>query len=205
MTRDDALRQLLPFSFVDFVREFWPLVSPDPLIWGRHLDVLCDYLQRVVTGKVKNLLVNLPPRHSKSLVTSVLFPVWVWLRSPTERIITASYAKKLSTDHAHLSRQLLTSDRFRTLFPGIALSEEANRQDHYRNTAGGERLAVSVGSSTTGFNASFIIVDDLHAVQQAESEAERRAAVDYYRLALSSRAIPGQHVPRIVLGQRVHL
>lgn len=204
MTRDDALRLLLPASFTDFVQEFWPVASPDPLIWGRHLDTLCAHLQAVATGEVRNLLVNLPPRHSKSLVTTVLFPVWLWLRDQTHRIITASYSKKLSNEHALLSRRVLESAPFRRLFPQITLADDTNRQDHYKNGAGGERLAVSVGSSTTGFNATVIIVDDLHAVQDRESEAERRSALDFYRLALSSRAVPGRAVPRIVLGQRVH-
>lgn len=202
--RDTLLRLLLPNSFVDFVREFWTVVSPDPLVWGRHLDALCLHLQGVAEGRVHNLLINLPPRHSKSIVCTVLWPVWLWLRDPSERIISASYSKRLATEHSQLSRTLIESDPFRRLWPHLGLTDDTNAKDHYRTSAGGQRLAVSVGSSTTGFNASVILVDDLHSVADRESEAERRSATDYYRLTLSSRAIPGRRVPRVVVGQRVH-
>ena len=199
-----ARRFLFPHSFADFCRWAWPLVSPDPLVWGLHLDALCLHLQGVVEGKTDNLLVNLPPRHSKSIVCTVLWPVWLWLRNPSERIISASYSKRLATEHSALSKRLIESPEFRLLFPHLELMSDSNAKDMYRNSYGGQRLAVSVGSSTTGFDATALVVDDLHSVADRESEAERTAAVDYYRLTLSSRAVPGKRVPRVVVGQRVH-
>ena len=200
----DAQRLLFPHDFAAFCRWAWPLVSPDPLVWGRHLDALCLHLQGVAEGKTDNLLVNLPPRHSKSIVCTVLWPVWLWLRNPTERVISASYSKRLATEHSSQSRRLIESPDFKRLYPGLVLRDDSNAKDAYRNTEGGQRLAVSVGSSTTGFDATVLVIDDLHSVADRESEAEREAAVDYYRLTLSSRAVPGKRVPRVVVGQRVH-
>ena len=204
LTLAAAQRLLFPASFADFCRWAWDKVSPDPLVWGRHLDALCLHLQGVAEGKTDNLLVNLPPRHSKSIVCTVLWPVWLWLRDPSHRVISASYAKRLATEHSALSKRLIESGEFRTLFPHVELLHDSSAKDMYRNSAGGQRLAVSVGSSTTGFDATALIVDDLHSVADRESEAERTAAVDYYRLTLSSRAVPGRRVPRVVVGQRVH-
>lgn len=204
MDIQQASRVLFTNSFKAFVRWAWDVVSPDPLIWGKHLDALTEHLQAVGDGRIQNLLVNMPPRCSKSLTVVVLFPVWLWCRDASERIIHGSYSKKLSVEHAVLSRRLIESAKFKAVFGHVVLSDDSNAKDSYSNSEGGQRLSVSVGSATTGFNASVILCDDLHSVADKESEAERRAAVDYYRLTLSSRAIPGRKVPKVVLGHRIH-
>ncbi len=204
MDTSDTLKALLTASFAHFVRYFWRCVSLEKLVRGRHIDALCEHLQAVAEGKLTNLLINLPPRHTKSTVCTILFPVWLWLRDPTERILSASYGMKLSEELAYGAKKLVTSGRFAKLFPELALSDDTKSKTHFKLTAGGERLAVSVGAATTGFNATYVIGDDLHSISEKESEAERTAAINYLRTDLLSRPVLTRRVPIIVLGQRVH-
>jgi predicted phage terminase large subunit-like protein len=129
--------------------------------------------------------------------------VWYWTQEPSTRVIHGTYSKDLSVTHASLSRRLIESPTFQQTFPEIKLEVGSERKDHYKNTLGGARLSVSVHGATTGYDADLILADDLHSVQERESEAEAQHAVTFYSQTLSSRAVFGKRVPKIVLGQRV--
>src|SRR5271170_6611573 len=84
-------------SFAEFVRQAWPIVEPiTPLDWNWHLDVICEYLEAVAVGDITRLIINLPPRSGKSLLASVFWPAWLWAKSPSLRILCASYSASLA-------------------------------------------------------------------------------------------------------------
>ncbi len=192
-------------KFEFFVTHFWDQVSSDRFVSGYHIQALCEHLQAVAEGKIKKLMINLAIRHSKSIICSVLFPVWMWVRRPETRIITASYSKSLTTRDALRSRQLIDSPKFQELFGGtFKVSDEQNRQDYYTNNHRGHRLSVSIDSRTAGFDADLIVTDDLHDVRSRNSETERNAACDYFETALQSRLVRGGTEGVILAGHRVH-
>ncbi len=196
-------KQLYYSSFKSFIKKFWPLVSNYGLVWNWHLDALIEHLEAVAKGKITNLLINICPRSGKSIITSILFPVWLWVRNSKEQIITASYGKSLSTEFSRLSRKLIESEEFKKYFV-INLLEDTNRKDAYSNTDGGKRMAVSPGSATTGIDGSVLIIDDLNSIAERESEVERDAVIDYYRNSLCSRAVTVAKTKIVIIQQRVH-
>src|SRR5690242_12764029 len=92
-------KSLAADSFAQFVRQAWPLVEPmTPLSWNWHHDALCEYLEAVIGGDVRRLVINVPPRSGKSLFVSILFPAYLWVRQPSARLVFASYSAALSID-----------------------------------------------------------------------------------------------------------
>jgi predicted phage terminase large subunit-like protein len=204
MTLHEIDRLLATTRFRHFAELCWPAVSPDRFIPGYHLDAICDHLQAVAEGKIHRLAINVGVRHSKSLLCSVLFPAWLWCRTPASRIITASYSQLLTVRDAIRSRDLLESDLYRTYFPAVQFSDDGNRKDFYANTQKGHRLSVSVTSRTAGFDADVIVADDIHDFSTRGSEAERSKASDYFLTGLMSRFVDKSQERAVLAGHRVH-
>lgn len=196
-------------SFRLFVRDAWEHADPAPLVWGWHLEALCDHLQWVSEGKIRRLLINIPPGHAKSMIVSVLWPAWVWARDPKWSAIFASYELGLVTRDAVRSRDLLDSDWYRSLFrnPSDARSwewnDDQNAKKLYKNTAGGGRQAVSVGSGT-GYRAETLVVDDPLSADQANSDVERENANRWFFETMSTRFNDLETATRVVIMQRLH-
>lgn len=191
-------------SFRAFVEAAWPIVEPGvEFVGGIHIDALCEHLQACYERKILRLLINVPPRTGKSTITTVLFPAWVWANNPAEKFLTGSYALQLATRDAVRTRRVLESEWYRERWPGVELAEDQNQKTSYENTQTGTRTVVAVGSATTGLGGTFLICDDPHNVQQAESALVREAAVTWFREAWSTRANTPTTV-RIVIMQRVH-
>jgi predicted phage terminase large subunit-like protein len=204
LSREQIDAVLCANNFRRFVERFWHLVSSDPFVPGYHLDAICDHLQAVAEGRVKRLAVNVAIRHSKSLLCSVMFPVWLWTRDPSTRIITASYSKDLTVRDAIRSRAMIEHDEFKKHFGHFALQEDVNRRDFYSNDKGGHRLSVSIGSRTSGFDADIVVADDLHDFATRTSDAERASAIDYFETALCSRLVYTGREAVVIAGHRVH-
>lgn len=180
----EALRN----SFRSFVREGWRHVEPAPLKWNWHMDALCDHYTYMTIGDIRFLMINVPPRTSKSLIGSVFWPVFDWLHCPTRQFLTGSYALQLSTRDCLRSRRLIDSPWFQERWGhewGFAFDEKLKRQ--YSNDKGGRRIALAVDSATTGEGGDFINVDDPHNATEVESEAIRLGTHDWWDNAMSSR------------------
>src|SRR5271170_3138133 len=127
-------KSLAQDSFAQFVRQAWHIVEPaTELVWNWHLDALCEYLEAVADGDVTRLIVNLPPRSGKSLLASVLWPAWVWIKQPAERWLFASYAARLSEKHSIDRRAVITSPWYRERWP-VQLTEDQNQKTEFVNT-----------------------------------------------------------------------
>lgn len=166
------LEALIKFARADlmcFAELVFPVLHPGKhLAYADYLDVLAAVLMRVEEGRYKNVLINLPPRHMKSMMVSIIYVAWRLGRDPTTKFITISYGDDLAHDLSAKARTLMKSELYRSIFPETILDKQA--VDYVRTTKGGCRYVTSVGSDITGFGADVIIVDDPMQPDDAASE-----------------------------------
>lgn len=192
-------------DFEYFVKKAWPHCDPAELIWGWHMSAICKHLQAVADGKVKNLLINVPPGHAKSMLVSILFPAWMWTRNPAWQSIQSSYGTRLSNDHNNRSRNLLYSEWYQRLFmQGWKLSEDQNNKSKFANTKGGARMAVSIGASATGLRGNTLIIDDPLAAGDANSKLELEKVIEWYTGTMTTRFNDKKKGSTIIIMQRLH-
>lgn len=196
--------QRLKLSLHDFTAHFWQVISPGTEFEDNwHIHVICTHLEAVYRGDIKNLIINVPPGTSKSTLVSVMFPAWVWANDASKRFFGASYSEPLSIRDAMLCRDIIQSDDYRKFFPHVEVKRTDNQKTKYGLTAGGWRMATSVGGRGTGEHPHFKIVDDPHNVKQSESDVQRQEALDWYAGTLSSRGLI-LNAATIVIMQRLH-
>lgn len=190
-------------SLKDFVVHFWPYVERHKFLDNWHLDVITDHLANAF--QIKNLIINLPPRCCKSLITGVFWPAWLWLHQPETKFLFASYGLDLAEDTSEKCRQLIGSPLFAKLFSNYyKLSTETNTKLKYDTNKGGRRHAISTCGGTTGFGADALIIDDAHNAKKAESELERENVIRWFTQAFYNRLDDARNGCRVVIGQRVH-
>lgn len=159
-------------DFWCFVELMFPALHPaEPLNFAPYLEYIASALMRVEDGKYRRLLINLPPRHMKSVLTSVLYPAWRLGRNPAAKFICISYSDDLAHDLSNLSRKAMLSPLFGKIFPGSCLDK--TRVDYIRTPQGGYRYSTAVGSHVTGFGADEIIIDDPIQPEDATSESAK--------------------------------
>lgn len=198
-------------SLYDFLMSGWQYIDPSPFTPGWVIEAVAEHLQAVCDGEIRRLLVNIPPRCSKSSLTSVAFPAWVWAqrqRSPTSgpgvQFLHASYAQSLSLRDSVKCRRLIESPWYQRLWGDrFTLTGDQNTKTRFDNTLGGSRLSTSVGSALTGEGGSIIVVDDPNAAQEAFSEATIEATIEWWDGALSTRLNDPKTGAFIVIQQRL--
>lgn len=187
-----------------FVRRAWALVDPKPFVAAWHIDAICEHLMYVVLGDIRNLMINIPPRMTKSSLVSAAFPAWVWTDHPEVQFLTASYAADLAKNDAAKHRAIVESMWYQERYPHVIMKPGEERQDRFGNTRGGYRQIVSVGSKTTGMGGDIKILDDPHNATEVESDAKRKAAIKWHDDAWRSRNNDPNKVRNIYVGQRTH-
>ena len=198
-------------SLYEFMVAAWKYVDPNPFVHGWPLEAVAEHLQAVCDGDIRRLIINIPPRCSKSSMTSVAFPAWVWAQrhdSPTSgpgvQFLTASFAQQLSLRDSVKTRRLLDSPWYQSLWgERFALTSDQNTKGRFDNNKGGTRLSTSVGSALTGEGGNCIIVDDPNAAQEAFSEATIQTTIDWWDSALSTRINDAKRGAFIVIQQRL--
>jgi predicted phage terminase large subunit-like protein len=168
-----------------------------------HIEVLAAKLEDVRHGRCKRLIVNVPPRHLKSLAISIAFPAWVLGHDPAKQILSVTYAQDLSDNLARRSRTLMTSAFYEALFDG-RISKGREAVSDFETTSGGYRLSTSVGGVLTGRGADLIIIDDPLKADDALSESRRRSVNDWYDNTLRSRLNNQEKGAIIIVMQRLH-
>ena len=196
-------RRALKRSLTAFVRAAWDVVEPSKdFVDNWHIHVLCDQLQQVTDGKIKRLLVNVPPGTMKSLLVSVFWPAWEWARNPELRFLTASYSTHLTIRDNLKMRSIVESEWYQELF-GIKLDPDQNAKVQFKNLKGGWRVASSVGGAATGEHPDRIIIDDPITADQARSEVERLAVKNWFDQTVSTRGVT-RDTAIVVVMQRLH-
>lgn len=193
-------------SYAEFVRQAWPLVEPaNPLRWSFYVDAIADHLSAVYRREIRKLGINLPPRHGKSTLVTILWPAWVWTHSPQWRWLCGSYSATLSEEHSLKCRRLIQSAWYQENFARRwQLSEDQNTRDFYSNTASGHRIATGVGGAATGLGATGIILDDPLKAADAYSDAERARAKRWIDETMSTRYDDPATGVMVAIGQRLH-
>lgn len=191
-------------SLYEFARRAWEHIEPAALIDNWHIGAVCEHLQAVSAGQIRNLLITVPPGTSKSLLASVMWPAWEWTRRPEKRWFYASYDQRLSTRDSVRCRTLIRSRWYQSLFGGVyQITDGQDMKTYYETDAGGFRLATSVGGHGTGEHPHTVCVDDPHNVKEAESDVERRSTLDWWDLTMSTRGV-SLGVTRVIIMQRLH-
>lgn len=197
-----ARRQELLF-FVVKVFEFLHPGEP-PLAMNWYIQAICHTLMQVHQGEINRVVINVPPRHLKSITTSVAFVAWMLGRHPSMNIMVASYSQDLARHHSNLTRAVMESDWYKNDFPNTRISKRGSRALELETTAGGGRKAVTVGGSGTGFGADMIIIDDCMKGDEARSPVARETVRSWYENTLLSRLNNKATDPIVSIQQRLH-
>jgi len=150
--------------FMDFVHMAWPA-----FIGGRHHSIMAKAFERVASGELKRLIINMPPRHTKSEFASYLLPAWFLGRYPEKKIIQTAHTAELSVGFGRKVRNLVDSDYYKKIFPSIALRADSKAAGRWSTNKGGEYFAIGVGGAVTGKGADLLIIDDPHSEQEGQS------------------------------------
>src|SRR3984957_5528142 len=199
-------RELATRSFREFVRQAWPIIEPlTPFVSGWHIDAIIAHLEAVTRGQIRNLLINVPPRHMKSILVSVLWPAWEWILHPERRWLYSSYAATLSIRDSVKCRQLIESPWYQRFWGDrYALATDQNTKTRFDNNRSGYRIATSVGGAATGEGGDRIVCDDPHNAQDAESDSVRQATVEWFNVVMSTRVNDPRTAAKVVVMQRCH-
>src|SRR6266700_179710 len=169
-------------SLRTFAKSVWHIIEPTPFIDGMPIDAMVEHLEAVTRGSIRKLVINIPPRHTKSTLVSVIWPVWVWLQSPSERFLCASYSLDLSTRDNLRKRRIIADPWFQARFGKLfQLAGDQNVKRYFENTERGYQMALSVDGGTTGQGGSYLLLDDAHNADEAHSDVERQSALIWFR------------------------
>ena len=200
-----AIEKFANKDFKSFLIKSFQTLSPNTkFIDNWHVDLIIKYLEEVESGKIRRLIINIPPRSLKSTIISVAWPAWLLGLDPSRRIIVASYSQNLSLKHSLDSRLIVTSDWYKKLFPETRLRKGSNEKHKFMTTQNGFRFATSIDGTLTGEGADILIVDDPHTPLQAASKVERERALTWFDQTFSTRLNDKKKGKIIVVMQRLH-
>lgn len=196
-----------------FTRQAWEHLDPVEFVDGRHLAIQAEYLEAFIAGEIPRLLLNVPPGHMKSLSVSVLLNAWAWTKRQRAglRFMATSYRGELALRDASKTRDLIRSDWFQERWgtaigalrdTNLEIKRGADVKSRFQNEFGGYRYSTSV-SGIMGEGGDFVILDDPHNVEQAESDENRDDVVRRIRMALPTR-VRSINGGACVMMQRLH-
>lgn len=153
-----------------FLKQAWHVVeTTSPLMWSWHLDAMCEHLEAVTSGQIKNLCITIPPGCTKSILVSVMWPAWTWASNPGVRWLCAANESDLATRDSLSCRKVLQSDWYQSRFPNVQLVSDQNVKTWYQTKEGGHRLATTVSSNVTGKKGDILLCFPGDTMIQTES------------------------------------
>ena len=173
-------------NFLDYVKNIWP-----DFIGGEHHKIIAGKLEALRDGTIKRLIVNMPPRHTKSEFASYLFPSWMMGHNPKLKIIQTTHTAELAYRFGRKVRNLMNEQEFKDVFPGVELRADSQAAGRWETNHGGEYFAAGVGGSITGRGADLLIIDDPHSEQDAMSKTAMENAWEWYTSGPRQRLQPG--------------
>ena len=173
-------------SFLGFVKEVWP-----DFVQGYHHKIYAEKLDRVAKGELKRLIVNMPPRHTKSEFASHLFPAFFMGRHPKAKLIQTTHTGELSIRFGRKTKNLLESDEYAKVFPNVTLAADSKAAGRWESNHGGEYFAAGVGGAITGRGADLLVIDDPHSEQDALSPTVLDGHYEWYTSGPRQRLQPG--------------
>jgi predicted phage terminase large subunit-like protein len=159
---DALMREKCHKNFLEFVKAMWP-----GFIFGRHHSVMAKKFEEIASGKLKRLIINMPPRHTKSEFASYLLPAWFLGKYPNKKVIQCSNTAELAVGFGRKVRNLVDGETYAKIFPNVALRHDSKAAGRWATNAGGDYFAIGVGGTVTGKGADLLIIDDPHSEQEA--------------------------------------
>ena len=183
-------RELCQEKFIKFVERVWPT-----FISGAHHKRMAEAFERVANGTCKRLIINMPPRHTKSEFASYLLPAWFLGKFPHKKVIQASNTGELAVGFGRKVRNLVDSEVYNNIFPNLALQADSKAAGRWNTSKGGDYFAIGVGGTVTGKGADVLIIDDPHSEQEAAMAASNPEVYDkvyeWYTSGPRQRLQPG--------------
>ena len=177
-------------SFMAFVKKVWP-----SFIEGSHHKRMAKAFERVASGECKRLIINMPPRHTKSEFASYLLPAWFLGNFPEKKVIQTSHTAELAVGFGRKVRNLVDQDVYTEIFPGVGLQQDSKAAGRWNTNKGGDYFAIGVGGAVTGKGADILIIDDPHSEQEAAMAASNPEVYDkvyeWYTSGPRQRLQPG--------------
>jgi len=170
---DALVREKGQTSFMAFVKTMWPA-----FIHGRHHAVMAKKFEDIASGKLKRLIINMPPRHTKSEFASYLLPAWFLGRFPGKKIIQCSNTAELAVGFGRKVRNLVDGEVYSKIFPNVSLRHDSKAAGRWSTNQNGEYFAIGVGGTVTGKGADLLIIDDPHSEQEAALAANDPSIYD---------------------------
>jgi predicted phage terminase large subunit-like protein len=199
------VQALLRQDFPSFVAKAFATIDPGTVYRDNwHIRHIGHKLRQVERGECRRLVINIPPRHLKSICVTVAYSAWVLGHDPSRKVMCVSYSRELTRKHAMDFRTIIEAPWYRELFPAFRIQPGGRRDTEIITTARGGRFASSVGGSVLGRGADLIIVDDPIKGQDAFSEAERRRVKEFYDNVLYTRLNDKTRGAIIIVMQRLH-
>ena len=188
-------------DFLTFVRLVAPSLVPG-FQMGNHIKLISDKLKDMEEGKIKRLMVFLPPRSSKSVICSKLFPAWYIGRNPSHEILTVSHSDQLSSDFGRSVRDIVNTEEFQKIFRGVHLRSDVRAAGKWKTNQNGTYYAAGVRSQIAGRGAHMAILDDVMSEEDAFSDAGRRYIKEWYPAGLRTRIMPNGAI--LIINTRFH-
>jgi predicted phage terminase large subunit-like protein len=172
-------------NFLNFTKHIWP-----EFIEGQHHKIIADKFNKLATGEIKRLIVNMPPRHTKSEFASTLLPAWMIGREPKLKIIQTTHTGELAVRFGRKAKTLIDSPEYQEIFQ-TRLREDSQAAGRWETAQGGEYFAAGVGGAITGRGADLLIIDDPHSEQDAMNMSALERAYEWYTSGPRQRLQPG--------------
>ena len=188
-------------NFSGFIEAFAPKLVAD-FKMGKHIDVISKKLQQVEEGSIKRLMVFLPPRSSKSLICSKLFPAWYLGRHPNHEILSVSHSDQLASDFGRSVRDVVNDQDYQSIFEGVKLRSDVRAAGKWQTNKNGVYVAAGVRTQIAGRGAHVALLDDVMSEEDAFSEAGRRYIKEWYPAGLRTRLMPNGSI--VIINTRYH-
>ena len=160
--KDAITREKAQGNFMAFVKEMWP-----GFVHGRHHALMAKKFEEIAEGKLKRLIINMPPRHTKSEFASNMLPAWFLGNYPGKKVIQCSNTAELAVGFGRKVRNLVDSEQYAKIFPNVSLRSDSKAAGRWATNHGGDYFAIGVGGTVTGKGADLLIIDDPHSEQEA--------------------------------------
>jgi len=172
--------------FIPFVKHVWP-----EFIEGDHHVKIAKKFEDIANGKIKRLIVNMPPRHTKSEFASYLFPAWMVGKNPKLKVIQTTHTGELAVRFGRKMKNLVDTSEFAQVFEDCKIAADSKAAGRWETNKGGEYYAAGIGGAITGRGADLLIIDDPHSEQDALSETAMDSAYEWYTSGPRQRLQPG--------------
>ena len=200
-TYPDAAKELLSYTqaldakilqkegkenFIEYIKHMWP-----DFVQGEHHKIFAQKLEDVANGKIKRLIINMPPRHTKSEFASVFFPSWLLGINPKLKLMQITHTAELAFRFGRKVRDLIDSPEYKQVFPDVSLKADNKSAGRWETNKGGEAFYAGIGGAVTGRGADLLVLDDIHSEQDAMSPRALDNAWEYYSSGPRQRLQPG--------------